>query len=959
MRREKKSLAWLLIIILCLSVVPASTEPVAVYAAQENVSSYGVQLTEVQREIYDALVEQYVGINGLASGETAAFTFQPTKSKIYSSESELQDAFSKDLAYAVNAFIQDYPQLYWIGGYGSGYSIVYSGATYKVNEMSITFSNRFSVTEGTISGFNSGVKNAVEKITNNLSTGATMFDKYMAIHDWICQKAYYSENGRTNPSEYPETHTAYPIFGVSQDGGVVCEGYAKAYKILCDQMQLKCMLVTGTASSNGSYEAHMWNKVEMSDGNWYVVDATWDDQNTGLRYDYFLCGEQSPCFNGLTFAQDHKKENEVSEGVRFEYPEISDYGYSGYLGALTYSYQDGTLSIGGNGTFPEYLRADRMPWYQYMDEITTLIIGEGITSIAEGCFTGYDCVESLVIPYVGLSKTAIGEEAVLGAIFGKVTSGTKQFYKFDGEYIYSYDYDIPASLRKVVVTDDDNLEVGAFSNCSNLQSVILNEGIKSVGFRGLYNCSSVTEILIPDSVTSIGEDVLKGCGNLKRITLPFIGSNIDASGSYDAVLGYTFGNGDGNDNDTAQYWGNSGMYYAIPDSLQSVIITKDTTIPYGAFDSCKNIKEIQLQANVISIDVYAFRACTGLQNITFMGNAPSIHASSFYGCGTVSANVVNSNSTWTDSVKQNYGATKINWNVKNPTDIVAKIDTAKISLNDKIAVKFMVTLDDSVADDDYMKVTVNGKETRIKVKDTTVVQSNLNGKEKHVFVCKVNAKEMTKPIQAQMVVDGVEGSKITYSVKKYADVIRDLASGTYEPEKAMIRAMLNYGGYAQTYFKDTSELANNQLYSSATDPVLTMETIDLEAYAPTGTNVDKLTATLLLESETELRFYFTPESGKTLADYSFELAGANKSLVTGTKGDLYYVAITGICADELQDMYTVTIRSKDTNVVFASVKYGALSYVRTVLNDSTAETDWKNLVKALYLYNQAALDYSK
>ena len=123
--------------------------------------------------------------------------------------------------------------------------------------------------------------------------------------------------------------------------------------------------------------------------------------------------------------------------------------------------------------------------------------------------------------------------------------------------------------------------------------------------------------------------------------------------------------------------------------------------------------------------------------------------------------------------------------------------------------------------------------------------------------------------------------------------------------------------------------------------------------------MEKLTATLLLESETELRFYFTPENGKTLADYSFELAGANKSLVTGTKDDLCYVAITGICADELQDMYTVTIRSKDTNDIFASVKYGVLSYVRTVLNDSTAETDWKNLVKALYLYNQAALDYSK
>ena len=57
MRRGKKSLAWLLIIILCLGLIPTNSASVPVYAAQEDVSSYGVQLTEVQREIYDAYVK--------------------------------------------------------------------------------------------------------------------------------------------------------------------------------------------------------------------------------------------------------------------------------------------------------------------------------------------------------------------------------------------------------------------------------------------------------------------------------------------------------------------------------------------------------------------------------------------------------------------------------------------------------------------------------------------------------------------------------------------------------------------------------------------------------------------------------------------------------------------------------------------------------------------------------------
>ena len=402
-----------------------------------------------------------------------------------------------------------------------------------------------------------------------------------------------------------------------------------------------------------------------------------------------------------------------------------------------------------------------------------------------------------------------------------------------------------------------------------------------------------------------------------------------------------------------------GSSYAWPLKLESVIITKDTTIPYKAFLNFRNFEAIYLLADVAIIDQYAFMSCASLQAITIYGDAPSnINEKAFSTCGVITANIPYGNDTWTDSIKQDYDAERIIWNETNTTDTVAKISSAKISLGDKIAVKFMVTLNDSVSKDDYMRVTVNDKTTEIKVKNATVSVSNLTGEEKYVFVCEVNAKEMTKPIQAQMVVDDVAGSTVTYSVKKYADAILNLASGTYESEKTLLRAMLNFGGYAQTYFEDESDLANDELYETSEDPVLNLETIDLEAYSPSGTNTEKLTATLLLESETELRFYFTPEVGKTFDDYSFEVSGTEKSLVTGTKDEKSYVAISEIAANELQDMYTVTIRSNDTGEVFATVTYGAMSYVKSVLNNSS-DDNLKNLVKALYLYNQAAVDYSK
>ena len=660
--------------------------------------------------------------------------------------------------------------------------------------------------------------------------------------------------------------------------------------------------------------------------------------------------------------------------------EISSYSFSG-CESLT------TIEIPGSVKIIESYM------FSGCTNLQTVILNEGIEEISSGCFSGCESLRTIEIPgsvkiiekntfrnCINLQAVILNEgteEISSYSFYGcesltaieipeSVTSiGTYAFYNCTnlqtailnegiGE-IPSYSFYGCESLTAIEIPENvTKIGTYAFCNCTNLQSVILNDGITTISANCFAGCTSLTEIVIPDSVTSIAEGALFGCDNLKKITLPFVGKSASASGKT-GLFGYIFGSGE--DTDTAQYYTTSGVYYScIPRTLESVTVTTDTTIPYGAFSNCTNIKEINLLANVTSIAKWAFYNCTGLENITFMGDAPSsINSAAFEGCGELTANILEDNTTWTDSKKQNYGAEKINWTSKNKTDLVAKISSVKIGLGDKIAVKFMVTLDDSVSDDDYMLVTVNGETTRIYVKDTTVETSSLTGEEKHVFVCRVNAKEMTSDITVQMVVGGTAGSEVTYSVEKYANAILGLESGTYEAEKAMVRAMLNYGGYAQTYFGSENELANEDLYEEADDPVLNLGTLDLEEYAPIGTNVSKITATLLLESETELRVYFTPEDGRTLDDYTFEVSG-NKVVTTGTKDGKYYVAITGIRADELQDMYTVTIRLTDTQEVFASVTYGAMSYVRTVLNNSS-DVDLQNLVKALYLYNQAALDY--
>ena len=61
-------------------------------------------------------------------------------------------------------------------------------------------------------------------------------------------------------------------YGALVEGSAICEGYAKAFKLLCNRAGIACEIVGGTV--NG--EAHMWNYVQIG-GDYYLVDATFDD----------------------------------------------------------------------------------------------------------------------------------------------------------------------------------------------------------------------------------------------------------------------------------------------------------------------------------------------------------------------------------------------------------------------------------------------------------------------------------------------------------------------------------------------------------------------------------------------------------------------------------------------------------------------------------------------------------
>ncbi len=178
----------------------------------------------------------------------------------------------------------------------------------------------------------------------------------------------------------------------------------------------------------------------------------------------------------------------------------------------------------------------------------------------------------------------------------------------------------------VVTHINDN----AFYNkgLENLTSIILNDGLKSIGESAFYNCKNLTKIVIPDSVTSIGSEAFLRCTSLSKIV---IGDKITNIGSqaFKATDYY-------NDKDN---WENNALYidnYLIvaDENLTGTYTVKDgtTCIARSAFNPCKNVTKIVIRDSVTTICDFAFDSCRSLLSITIGENVTSIGKGAFNGC---------------------------------------------------------------------------------------------------------------------------------------------------------------------------------------------------------------------------------------------------------------------------------------------------------------------------------------
>ena len=185
--------------------------------------------------------------------------------------------------------------------------------------------------------------------TEARSAGNRRAEQLRYVNDKLCKYNDYNTPAAEGnyPLRYPWTAlSALDQFTSENDasGGLkpVCEGYARALKLVCDELGIPCILVGGT----GNGENHLWNYVQLENGYWYAMDVTWNDSTNSDNY--FLVGKD-------VMDEKHTTSNQImasNQTVQFLYPILSQSTYLPTDFSLTVEANGQTLTtpLSGGGT---------------------------------------------------------------------------------------------------------------------------------------------------------------------------------------------------------------------------------------------------------------------------------------------------------------------------------------------------------------------------------------------------------------------------------------------------------------------------------------------------------------------------------------------------------------------------------------------------------------------------------
>ena len=280
----------------------------------------------------------------------------------------------------------------------------------------------------------------------------------------------------------------------------------------------------------------------------------------------------------------------------------------------TYTIKEGTKWIG-------------LGAFNGCSSLTSITIGNSVTSIGSSAFYGCSSLTSIAIPN---SVTSIGYQAFYGC-----SSLTSITIPNSVTSIEDNEFNGCSSLTSITIPNSvTSIGYEAFKGCSSLTSITIGNSVTSIGNEAFVGCSSLTSITIPNSVTSIGYEAFKGCSSLTSITIgnsvtsigneAFVGCSSLTKTNYTGDLAswcaISFGDGDSN----PTFY--SHNLYINDVEVKDLVTFPETVTSIGgyAFSGCTSITSLNIPNSVTSIGDYAFYNCSSLADIYCYATTPPV-----------------------------------------------------------------------------------------------------------------------------------------------------------------------------------------------------------------------------------------------------------------------------------------------------------------------------------------------
>ena len=329
---------------------------------------------------------------------------------------------------------------------------------------------------------------------------------------------------------------------------------------------------------------------------------------------------------------------------------------SGETGQLLWRYdpKDSSLTLSGTGALPDY-PIGKAPWFEFNDQIDTLVLKEGVTRIGDYAF--YNCTEltSVEIPegvtYIGESAFACCQSLESVTIPGSVTEiGEGAFESCDSMMVLelasglkcvgAFAFSECVALRELILPDTveriersafagtmalhelvipgNVQEIGdnAFNGCIQLSSLTLSEGIRVIEEMAFSNCSDLTKVLIPASVERLGDGVFSDCLAMTQIAVApesehfVVRDDILYSKDLSTLIHYPAAKEE--------------QEFTIPEEVRKIAGL--------AFASNYFLMEVMLGDHLEEVGSYAFARCSSLSFMSLPAQTTRLGVSPFHDC---------------------------------------------------------------------------------------------------------------------------------------------------------------------------------------------------------------------------------------------------------------------------------------------------------------------------------------